>query len=85
MLIWCVEIWTFTVGMAIAEQKRTLRPFRTLVVKELKGVDDSNIAFFKVRNSSLIFYLNRPGHLKMLDSVDDVSIFLEPPGRFHHH
>jgi 4-amino-4-deoxy-L-arabinose transferase-like glycosyltransferase len=75
MLIWCVEIWTFTVGMAIAEQKRTLRPFRTLVVKELKGVDDSNIAFFKVRNSSLIFYLNRPGHLKMLDSVDDVSIF----------
>jgi 4-amino-4-deoxy-L-arabinose transferase-like glycosyltransferase len=76
VLVWCVEIWTFTVGMTIAEQKRTLRPFCVAVAGELKGVDDSDIAFFKVSNSSLVFYLNRPGHLKNLDSVDDVRIFL---------
>ncbi|MDD5008346.1 MAG: glycosyltransferase family 39 protein [Syntrophorhabdaceae bacterium] len=77
ILIWCVEIWTFTVGMAIAEQKRTLRPFCAAVVKELKGVDDSDIAFFKVRNSSLVFYLNRPGYLKNLNSVEDANVFLK--------
>lgn len=77
ILIWCVEIWTFTVGMAIAEEKRTLRPFCAAIVKELKGVDDSNIAFFKVSNSSLVFYLNRPGYLKNLNSVDDASIFFK--------
>lgn len=83
VLIWCVEIWTFTVGMAIAEEKRTLRPFCAAVVKELRGVDDSGIAFFKVRNSSLVFYLNRPGYLKNLDSVVDARIFLRNhPGGF---
>ncbi|OPY75027.1 MAG: Undecaprenyl phosphate-alpha-4-amino-4-deoxy-L-arabinose arabinosyl transferase [Syntrophorhabdus sp. PtaU1.Bin058] len=75
-LVWCVEIWTFTAGMAIAEQKRTLRPFCVAVAGELKGVDDSNIAFFRVSNSSLVFYLNRPGHLRNLDSFDDVRAFL---------
>ncbi|HNT69458.1 MAG TPA: glycosyltransferase family 39 protein [Syntrophorhabdaceae bacterium] len=76
VLIWCIEIWTFTVGMAIAEEKRTLRPFCAAVVKELRYVDDGSIAFFKVRNSSLVFYLNRPGHLKNLDSVEEAKIFL---------
>ncbi len=83
LLIWCAEIWVFTVGMAIAEEKRTLRPFCAAVVKELRGVDDSNIAFFKVSNSSLVFYLNRPGHLKNLASVDDAGIFFKNrPGGF---
>lgn len=76
MLVWCVEIWTFTAGMAIAEQKRTLRPFCAAVAGELRGVDDSDIAFFRVNNSSLVFHLNRPGHLKNLNSVDDVRAFL---------
>jgi hypothetical protein len=75
MLIWCIEIWTFTVGTAIGEEKRTLRPFCAAVVKELEGVDDGSIAFFRVRNSSLVFYLDRPGYLKSLDSIDDAGLF----------
>ncbi|HOE17001.1 MAG TPA: glycosyltransferase family 39 protein [Syntrophorhabdaceae bacterium] len=82
-LIWCIEIWTFTVGMAIAEEKRTLRPFCAAVAKELREVDDGGIAFFKVRNSSLVFYLDRPGHLKNLDSAESAKIFFrDHPGSF---
>ncbi len=59
ILIFIVELWGFTVGMAIGESKRTLREFSQKVSTHLKDVNDNKIAIYQVQDSAFIFYLNR--------------------------
>ncbi|MCX5813256.1 MAG: glycosyltransferase family 39 protein [Proteobacteria bacterium] len=58
-LIFIIELWTFTIGMAAAESKRTLRPFAQKTAARLQYVKDNKIAFYQVGDSALIFYLKR--------------------------
>ena len=73
-LVFAVELWSFTGGMAILEEMRTFRSFCREATAELKGAPDNRIALFPGGDSSLIYYLNR-GRLKTLAGSEDVAKF----------
>jgi 4-amino-4-deoxy-L-arabinose transferase-like glycosyltransferase len=58
-LIFIIELWTFTIGMAAAESKRTLRSFAQKTAARLQYVSDNKIALYQVEDSALIFYLQK--------------------------
>ncbi|MDR2018459.1 MAG: glycosyltransferase family 39 protein [Syntrophobacterales bacterium] len=74
LLVFGVELWSFTGGMAAMEEMRTFRVFCREAAAELKGIPDSRLALFPGGDSSLIFYLNR-GRLRTLGGVEDVAKF----------
>ena len=71
-----VEFWGFTVGMALGEKERTLRPFSQKVDSLLRDVEESKIVLFQVEDSSLIYYLNR-NPLKSLNNVEELKSFVK--------
>jgi len=73
-LVFVMELWAFTVGMAVAEGKRTLRPFALKVTDYLKNVSDDKIALCQGYDSSFIFYLKR-GPLRVLNTVEEIKAF----------
>lgn len=73
-IVFIIELWIFNVGMAVAEQKRTLRPFATKTAEYLKDVSDERISIYQGYDSIFIFYLNRKP-LKMLSSAEDIRSF----------
>jgi 4-amino-4-deoxy-L-arabinose transferase-like glycosyltransferase len=58
-LFFIIELWIFTTGMAVAESKRTLRPFAQKTAIRLQNVHDGKIALYQVGDSALVFYLKR--------------------------
>lgn len=75
-VIFIMELWVFNVGMAVAEQKRTLRPFALKTADYLKDVSDDRISLYQGYDSIFIFYLKRKP-LKVLSSVEDIRSFQE--------
>jgi 4-amino-4-deoxy-L-arabinose transferase-like glycosyltransferase len=74
-LIFIIELWTFTIGMAAAESKRTLMPFSQKAAARLQYVDDNKIAFYQVGDSALIFYLKR-NKIIYLNNPDELKEFI---------
>jgi 4-amino-4-deoxy-L-arabinose transferase-like glycosyltransferase len=75
-VVFVVELWGVTIGMAIGEKERTLRPFSQRVGYLLSDVKDSKIALYQVEDSSLIYYLNR-SPLKSLSNLEELKVFLD--------
>ena len=69
-----LELWGFTIFMAMAEQKRTLKPFCLKTNEILKNVDNDAIALYNVTNSSLIYYLKRDKPIYNLNDVNEAGI-----------
>jgi 4-amino-4-deoxy-L-arabinose transferase-like glycosyltransferase len=74
-LIFVVELWGITVGMALGEHERTLRPFSQEVGYLLRDVRDDKIALYQVEDSALVFYLNR-SPLKSLSRPEELKTFM---------
>jgi hypothetical protein len=74
-LIFVIELWTFTIGMAIAENKRTLRPFSQKAAARLQYISDDKIAFYQVGDSALVFYLKR-NPLMHFNNIEEVKGFM---------
>lgn len=72
--IFIVELWAFTIGMEVAENKRTLRPFAQKTAARLQHVSDNKIVLYQVGDSALIFYLKR-NPLKNIDSLKEIKEF----------
>lgn len=75
-VVFIMELWAFNVGMAVAEKKRTLRPFALKTADYLKDTSDDRISLYKGYDSVLIFYLKRKP-LKVLFSAEDIRSFQE--------
>jgi 4-amino-4-deoxy-L-arabinose transferase-like glycosyltransferase len=75
-IVFVVEFWGVTVGMALGEKERTLRPFSQKVGYLLRDVKDGKIALYQVEDSSLIYYLNR-SPLKSLSNLEELKVFLD--------
>jgi 4-amino-4-deoxy-L-arabinose transferase-like glycosyltransferase len=75
-LVFILELWSFTGGMAIVEEMRTFRTFCRETNARLTGIDNSRVALYPGGNSSLIFYLNRRG-VRTVTSRDELVKFLE--------
>jgi 4-amino-4-deoxy-L-arabinose transferase-like glycosyltransferase len=73
--IFIVELWGVTVGMAVGEEGRTLKPFSQKVASLLRDVEDGKIALYQVEDSSLIYYLKR-NPLKSLDNIEELRTFM---------
>lgn len=73
-LVFVIELWVFTVGMAVAEKKRTLRPFALKVADYLKNVSDDKIALCQGYDSAFTFYLKR-GPLRVLNTAEEFKSF----------
>ena len=73
-LVFIMELWAFTVGMAVAEKKRTLRPFALKAADYLKNVSDDKIALCRGYDSALVFYLKR-GPLRVLNTAEEIKSF----------
>jgi 4-amino-4-deoxy-L-arabinose transferase-like glycosyltransferase len=73
-LVFVIEIWAFTGGMATMEEMRTFRSFCREATIKLEGAGDRSIALFPGGDSSLVFYLNR-GPLKTLKNADEAVTF----------
>jgi len=81
-VVFIVELWVFTIGMAVTEHKRTLRPFSQKAAAYIKKVSDNKIALYRVEDSALIFYLKR-NPLIYLNNPEEVKKFLyENPDGF---
>ncbi|MBA4417961.1 MAG: hypothetical protein C0392_08635 [Syntrophus sp. (in: bacteria)] len=74
VLIFILEVWFFTGGMAAMEGMRTSRSFYREAAARLAGIDDNRIALFQSGDSSLIFYLNR-GAIKSLYTLNEAEKF----------
>ncbi|MCX5807333.1 MAG: glycosyltransferase family 39 protein [Proteobacteria bacterium] len=74
-LIFIIELWVFTIGIAAAESKRTLRPFAQKTAARLQNVSDNKIAIYQVGDSALIFYLKR-NPLIIYNNPKEVSEFI---------
>jgi len=81
-LVFAVEIWGFTGGMAALEEMRTFRPFCRDAAAALKSVPDNRIALFPGGDSSLVFYLNRDRLKTLADAAEVVKFGQETPGGF---
>jgi len=82
LLFFVLELWGFTIGMGMAEKKRTLKPFCLKANEMLKGVDDDIIALYGVTNSSLIYYFKRDRALHNLKDPYEVDTFSEEHREF---
>ncbi len=74
-MIFIIELWAFTIGMAVAENNRTLLPFAKKTALQLQHVDDSKIAIYQLGDSALIFYLKRKP-LKYYDNLAALKDFI---------
>ncbi len=75
LLFILLELWGFTTFIAMAEQKRTLKPFCLKTNEILKNVDNDAIALYNVTNSSLIYYLKRDKPIYNLNDVTEAGKF----------
>jgi 4-amino-4-deoxy-L-arabinose transferase-like glycosyltransferase len=82
LLFFVLELWGFTIGVGMAEKKRTLKPFCLKANEMLKGVDDDIIALYGVTNSSLIYYLKRDRALHNLKDLHEFDTFSEEHREF---
>lgn len=73
-LVFIMELWVFTVGMEVAEKKRTLRPFTLKAADYLKNVSDDKISLLQGYDTAFIFYLKR-GPLRVLSTVEEIKSF----------
>ncbi len=76
LLVFGLELWSFTGGMAVVEEMRTFRPFCREANARLTGIDSSKVAMYPGGNSSLVFYLDRRD-LKTVNSPDEIVRFLQ--------
>jgi len=74
-IIFIIELWTFTIGMAVAESNRTLLPFAKKTTLQLQHVDNSKIAIYQLGDSALIFYLKRKP-LKYYNNIAELKDFI---------
>ena len=74
-VVFIIEIWGVTLGMALGEKERTLKPFSEKVNYLLRDVKDDKIAFYQVEDSALIFYLNRKP-LESLHNIENLKTFM---------
>jgi 4-amino-4-deoxy-L-arabinose transferase-like glycosyltransferase len=74
-LIFIIELWVFTIGIAAAENKRTLRPFSQKTAARLQYVNNNKIVLYQVDDSALIFYLKR-NPLTYFNNPAEVKEFL---------
>ncbi|MBA4390166.1 MAG: hypothetical protein C0399_04430 [Syntrophus sp. (in: bacteria)] len=70
-----LEFWGFTIFMAMAEQKRTLKPFCLKTNEILKNVDNDAIVLYNVTNSSFIYYLKRDKPIYNLRDLNKAGMF----------
>jgi len=83
LLLFGLLLWGFTAGTSMGEKSRTLKPFAREMAGRIGSVGDERIALYGVGNSSLIFYLDRPGPMKTLTDAREVCSFLEgTPGGY---
>ncbi len=83
LLFFCLLLWGFTVGTSIGEKDRTLKPFAREMAGHITSVGDEGVAMYRVGNSSLIFYLDRPGPMRTFKDAREVCSFLEgTPGGY---
>jgi 4-amino-4-deoxy-L-arabinose transferase-like glycosyltransferase len=73
-IVFIVELWGFTIGMTLAEKKRTLRPFAFKVANYVKNVSDDKISLFQGYDSAFVFYLKR-GPLRRLNTAEEIKLF----------
>ncbi len=73
-LVFVLEVWGFTGGMAAMEEMRSFRSFCREAVVQLQGVEDGKIALLPGGDSSLVFYLDR-GPLKTLADPREAALF----------
>jgi 4-amino-4-deoxy-L-arabinose transferase-like glycosyltransferase len=81
LLFFGLLLWTFTAGMSIGERDRNLKPFARHVASKITGVEDETVAIYGVRDSSLIFYLDRKAPVRTLNEVQEVCSFAGGAGR----
>jgi 4-amino-4-deoxy-L-arabinose transferase-like glycosyltransferase len=74
LIVFIVELWGFTVGMALAEKNRTLRPFALKAADYLKNVSNDKISLFQGYDSAFVFYLKR-GPLRGLNTIEEIKSF----------
>jgi len=75
IIIFSLELWAYTTGIAIQESRRTLVPFVNKVSAIIENVRDEDIALYKISSSAFIFYLKRH-RIKTIDSLDGLKAFV---------